>query len=1523
MAVGKMSTWYKIEFETSNATFDSLNDASLPYDDPPLLIEGQELLSPFWPIRPSYGLSRDIDVGVVASKYFDTVRTNIDPDTGDRSYTVRIIQAKIAEQKDASTFAPDLEQRFVPTANGATIIDGLSYTDLGLQESPSLGQRGVFREGQLILMGPDTNIGKETSFNVPLPEYIWVLQDNDFVAGEPYLGFPELISFTSLDDVIDFGEISRATGTVLWDADSRGFASFWRSSGSGNDTVILPTEAEANAIRNQFYARETIVFLRYEILGHEAFFAGSGNDTIDASKAEPIPWYLYGERGNDILIGSSADDALFFGSGENTLTGGPGADLFKGVPRDFDSNETLFVNSFSSRGDYLGTDTITDFERFEDKIDLSEWDDAFGDVNWILRGPTNFPRKGDIVMSASEEKPNGRYDIELEVYVGFRELGHRIIVENQIFSFLTADDFIGVSEPDEIKLLDGFTSDEGDDDQTAGTAVAPVSLSREFDEDVIVEFETFDNTATLEDGDYEPLKGNLTIPSGQTLADIEVVFLGDTKLEDDEQVGVRLLSAKTVSGEDIDIGKAETFVRIRNDDLAIKIVSLDQLAGSSFIDFLEGGPAKSVRISIDEPVDFDITVDYRINNPDLVEDVRFQQLVLPANKTTVDIPLGFALQDNYRSGNTLISDIEEWIEQGTVTFTARGGGKTVEITEGETLTFRIEDELHYARNAEMLKSESAWSDFVGELNFARKVVDGFFRILNDFKSLPIFEGVGSFFRRLSIGVDAAEAVGRFGEKSSQALAKYLATDISDPDAKRGAQKVLAAELYNAYEDYTVEVTDIAVGWLFSAGKAVAAAGILTALAGSSLAAIPALAIGTVVVGASIYLGYDNTIKNFVESATRAVYRSNNPYSEFEKDFVDQVEPVPTNVQRGELDGAMVFVDTDGDLELDATEIPVTTDENGNADVPDIVGTLVAVDGIDTATGLPFNGTLLAPSGSSVVTPLTTLFYFLGGTEDAKRKLFDALGLDASKDLTQYNPMEAARAGANDAVSYLVATAKTFIFVSFLAGVIEQKTGKSPQEAFLGVMKELAGIIDREEWDTGTKNDLVFAISSILDASVVELPEADRESLAEISATIFEALDGIPATIPQKAMIDVEALQYVALAELNQEIKVALENASPLALLKQSYSGQNLADAVADAKKIIPIATQTSGAPIATDDTAETDEDNSVTFNILDNDSDPDGDPILLNQVFDTDGALIPFDVETALVGGGTITISQDGTTVFDPAGDFEALGFNPQPEPPAATFDLVYNVVESTDEGLVSDNATVTIDVRGLNDAPVADDFDAETTEDVSVILPVLDMVSDVDGDDLELVFEIDPAIGEITFDGEDYRFTPAPDVNGDFDIQYIVTDENDSSTTGTLSLTVEPVNDDPVAVDDDATTDQDTFVAIDFLANDSDPDGDGLTVTSVGPASNGVASLTGYTPDPGFFGTDSFTYTISDGNGGTATATAKVTVNQTVFPNRDPVAVDDDVTTDQDTFVAIDFLANDSDPDGDGLTVTSVGPAS
>jgi hypothetical protein len=139
----------------------------------------------------------------------------------------------------------------------------------------------------------------------------------------------------------------------------------------------------------------------------------------------------------------------------------------------------------------------------------------------------------------------------------------------------------------------------------------------------------------------------------------------------------------------------------------------------------------------------------------------------------------------------------------------------------------------------------------------------------------------------------------------------------------------------------------------------------------------------------------------------------------------------------------------------------------------------------------------------------------------------------------------------------------------------------------------------------------------------------------------------------------------------------------------------------------------------------------------------------------------------------------------------------------------------------------------------------------------------------------------------------------------------------GTVS---EPSNTAPVAADDSVTTDADTAVTLDVLANDSDGDGDTLDVTSLGNPSNGTVventdgTLT-YTPDADFSGSDSFTYTVSDGNGGSDTATVSVTVNEVVD---NPDAVSDQATVTSGESVVIDVLANDTDPDGDPLSLDS-----
>ena len=134
-------------------------------------------------------------------------------------------------------------------------------------------------------------------------------------------------------------------------------------------------------------------------------------------------------------------------------------------------------------------------------------------------------------------------------------------------------------------------------------------------------------------------------------------------------------------------------------------------------------------------------------------------------------------------------------------------------------------------------------------------------------------------------------------------------------------------------------------------------------------------------------------------------------------------------------------------------------------------------------------------------------------------------------------------------------------------------------------------------------------------------------------------------------------------------------------------------------------------------------------------------------------------------------------------------------------------------------------------------------------------------------------------------------------------------------------VNDGPVAVNDAVTTAEDTAVSVAVLANDTDLDGDSVTVTAVSAPAHGTAAVNAdgtitYTPAANYNGADSFSYTIGDGNGGTATATVSVTVTAA---NDAPVAADDTATTAEDTPVTIAVLANDTDPDGDTLSVGGV----
>ena len=201
--------------------------------------------------------------------------------------------------------------------------------------------------------------------------------------------------------------------------------------------------------------------------------------------------------------------------------------------------------------------------------------------------------------------------------------------------------------------------------------------------------------------------------------------------------------------------------------------------------------------------------------------------------------------------------------------------------------------------------------------------------------------------------------------------------------------------------------------------------------------------------------------------------------------------------------------------------------------------------------------------------------------------------------------------------------------------------------------------------------------------------------------------------------------------------------------------------------------------------------------------------------------------------------------------------------------------------------ATGTITVEGTNDGPVAADEAVTATEDGGAVTGQLD-ATDIDGDSLTYTQTGDEVPGlTINADGS-YSFDPGEGYQdlgvgetAEVTFTYEVSDGQGGTSTATGTITVEGTNDGPVASDDTlgGLEDRDiTFSADDLLANDTDADGDTMTITSFDQPDHGTITDNGdgtytFTPDEDWSGDTSFGYTVSDGEGGTSTATASVSV--------------------------------------------------
>ncbi len=304
-------------------------------------------------------------------------------------------------------------------------------------------------------------------------------------------------------------------------------------------------------------------------------------------------------------------------------------------------------------------------------------------------------------------------------------------------------------------------------------------------------------------------------------------------------------------------------------------------------------------------------------------------------------------------------------------------------------------------------------------------------------------------------------------------------------------------------------------------------------------------------------------------------------------------------------------------------------------------------------------------------------------------------------------------------------------------------------------------------------------------------------------------------------------------------------------------------------------------PVADDQGVTTNEDTPVSITL---------------QASDIDGDILIY-IIVAYPSNGTLSSTPPGLT-YTPNSDYYGSD--------SFTF-------KANDGGLNSNTATVTITINPVNDAPAADDQAVTTDEDTAVDITLT--ANDVDGDPLTYIIVAEPSFGTLIGTGANLIYSPNADIYGSDSFTFKVNDGELDSNLATVSITVNPVNDAPIAHDQTVTTDEDTVLSMTLIA--SDIDSDILTYSIVGYPSHGTLMGTLpniiYTPDENYYGSDSFTFKVNDGEVDSNIAIVDITIN----PVNDVPVVSDIV--DQTIYEGDVFTASGSftDPDLDIWTAT------
>ncbi|WP_445635988.1 Ig-like domain-containing protein [Nostoc sp. DSM 114161] len=340
----------------------------------------------------------------------------------------------------------------------------------------------------------------------------------------------------------------------------------------------------------------------------------------------------------------------------------------------------------------------------------------------------------------------------------------------------------------------------------------------------------------------------------------------------------------------------------------------------------------------------------------------------------------------------------------------------------------------------------------------------------------------------------------------------------------------------------------------------------------------------------------------------------------------------------------------------------------------------------------------------------------------------------------------------------------------------------------------------------------------------------------------------------------------------------------------TYTIEDAKGAKATATVQVTVGQQPNQAPVANPDTSQTGYFQAVTIPVLNNDRDPDGDAI--NVISFTQGT------------NGRVSRADDPKSlIYQPNRDFSGE-------------DKFTYTIEDTKGATATATVQVTVGQQP-NQAPIANPDTSQTGYFQAVTIPVLNSDRDPDGDAINISNFTQGKNGRVSRanDQKSLIYQPNRDFSGEDTFTYTIRDAKGATARATVKVTVaQRPNQAPEANLDTSKTAYFKAVTIPVLNNDRDPDGDVINIISFTQGTNGKVSRADdpksliYQPNRGFSGEDTFTYTIQNARGATATATVRVTV----APSRPQLqAVDDQRDTKPNGTVSINVLGNDIEPSG------------